>query len=299
MNKVLSDLFSVLRELGRRPQSLRDFFLLLVGSLLQALALRVFLIPARLASGGVSGLAQIINSYTGWPIGVMVFLGNLPLFLLGWRLLGGPRFALRTVLVISAFSLAVDFPVSWLPAGGITDDIVLNALYGGILSGIGFGLVYRGRGTSGGSDILARILSSWRDIPVSQSYLLSDAVIIFLAGLTFSWENALYALVMLYVSGLTAESVSQGSNIVRTAMIITAFPHAIKKEIFDRLGRGVTMIDVRGGYTGKEKTILLCVVTRPEVPPLKALTRDLDPKAFLIIGQAHEVRGEGFLPIEE
>ena len=299
MKKKLSELFSALRELWSRPQSLRDVFLLLVGSLLQALALRVFLIPARLASGGVSGLAQIINSYTGWPIGLMVFLGNLPLFLLGWRLLGGPRFALRTVLVIGAFSLAVDFPVSWLPEGGITDDVVLNALYGGIVSGIGFGLVYRGRGTSGGSDILARILSSWRDIPVSQSYLLTDAVIIFLAGLTFSWENALYALVMLYVSGLTAESVSQGSNIVRTAMIITAFPHAIKKEIFDRLGRGVTMMDVRGGYTGKEKTILLCVVTRPEVPPLKALTRDLDPKAFLIIGQAHEVRGEGFLPIEE
>ncbi len=299
MKKKLSELFSALRELWSRPQSLRDVFLLLVGSLLQALALRVFLIPARLASGGVSGLAQIINSYTGWPIGVMVFLGNLPLFLLGWRLLGGPRFALRTVLVISAFSLAVDFPVSGLPDGGITDDVVLNALYGGIVSGIGFGLVYRGRGTSGGSDILARILSSWRDIPVSQSYLLTDAVIIFLAGLTFSWENALYALVMLYVSGLTAESVSQGSNIVRTAMIITAFPHAIKKEIFNRLGRGVTMMDVRGGYTGKEKTILLCVVTRPEVPPLKALTRDLDPKAFLIIGQAHEVRGEGFLPIEE
>ena len=299
MKKKLSELFSALRELWSRPQSLRDVFLLLVGSLLQALALRVFLIPARLASGGVSGLAQIINSYTGWPIGLMVFLGNLPLFLLGWRLLGGPRFALRTVLVIGAFSLAVDFPVSWLPEGGITDDVVLNALYGGIVSGIGFGLVYRGRGTSGGSDILARILSSWRDIPVSQSYLLTDAVIIFLAGLTFSWENALYALVMLYVSGLTAESVSQGSNIVRTAMIITAFPHAIKKEIFDRLGRGVTMMDVRGGYSGKEKTILLCVVTRPEVPPLKALTRDLDPKAFLIIGQAHEVRGEGFLPIEE
>ena len=299
MKKKLSELFSALRELWSRPQSLRDVFLLLVGSLMQALALRVFLIPARLASGGVSGLAQIINSYTGWPIGLMVFLGNLPLFLLGWRLLGGPRFALRTVLVIGAFSLAVDFPVSWLPEGGITDDVVLNALYGGIVSGIGFGLVYRGRGTSGGSDILARILSSWRDIPVSQSYLLTDAVIIFLAGLTFSWENALYALVMLYVSGLTAESVSQGSNIVRTAMIITAFPHAIKKEIFDRLGRGVTMMDVRGGYTGKEKTILLCVVTRPEVPPLKALTRDLDPKAFLIIGQAHEVRGEGFLPIEE
>jgi len=299
MQNNLQNLWNHLKSIQIHPRTPQDVVMLTLGALLQAFALRVFLVPARLASGGVSGLSQIINSYTGWPIGLMVFLGNLPLFLLGWRLLGGPRFAFRTAYVIVIFSIAVDLPLALIPADGITSDIVLNALYGGILSGIGFGLVYRGRGTSGGSDILARILSNWRDIPVSQSYLLTDAVIMFLAGLAFSWENALYALVMLYVSGLTAESISQGSNVVRTAMIITAFPNSIKEEIFTRLGRGVTMMDVRGGYTGKEKTILLCVVTRPEVPQLKSLTREKDPKAFLIIGQAHEVRGEGFLPIEE
>ncbi len=299
MPNKLQNLWKQSKNIQIHPRTPQDVVLLTLGALLQAFALRVFLVPAQLASGGVSGLSQIINNFTGWPIGLMVFLGNLPLFLLGWRLLGGPRFAFRTAYVIVIFSIAVDLPLEIIPSSGITSDIVLNTLYGGILSGIGFGLVYRGRGTSGGSDILARILSNWRDIPVSQSYLLTDAMIMLLAGLAFSWENALYALVMLYVSGLTAESVSQGSNVVRTAMIITSFPDLIKEEIFTRLGRGVTMMDVRGGYTGKEKTILLCVVTRPEVPQLKALTREKDPKAFLIIGQAHEVRGEGFLPIEE
>ena len=299
MPNKLQNLWEQSKNIQIHPRTPQDVVLLTLGALLQAFALRVFLVPAQLASGGVSGLSQIINNFTGWPIGLMVFLGNLPLFLLGWRLLGGPRFAFRTAYVIVIFSIAVDLPLEIIPSSGITSDIVLNTLYGGILSGIGFGLVYRGRGTSGGSDILARILSNWRDIPVSQSYLLTDAAIMLLAGLAFSWENALYALVMLYVSGLTAESVSQGSNVVRTAMIITSFPDLIKEEIFTRLGRGVTMMDVRGGYTGKEKTILLCVVTRPEVPQLKALTREKDPKAFLIIGQAHEVRGEGFLPIEE
>jgi uncharacterized membrane-anchored protein YitT (DUF2179 family) len=159
--------------------------------------------------------------------------------------------------------------------------------------------VYRGRGTSGGSDILARILSSWRGIPVTQSYLITDAVVIFLAGIAFSWENALYALVMLYVSGIAAESISQGSNILRTGLIITASPDPIINEIFTRLRRGVTIMEGRGGYSGEEKSILLCVVTRAEIPHLKALTRELDPKAFLIIGQAHEVRGEGFLPMGE
>jgi uncharacterized membrane-anchored protein YitT (DUF2179 family) len=259
----------------------------------------VFLVPAQLASGGVSGLSQIINSFTGWPIGLMVFLGNLPLFILGWRFLGGPRFAARTAFAIISFSILVDIPLDLIPTVGLTDDIVLNALYGGVVSGIGFGLVYRGRGTSGGSDILVRILSNWRAIPVSQSYLLTDAVIIFLAGLSFSWENALYALVMLYVSGIAAESISEGSNILRTGMIITINPDPIKEEIFRRLRRGVTVMDVQGGYTGEKKTILLCVITRAEVTQLKTLTRELDPKAFLIIGQAHEVRGEGFLPIED
>jgi len=288
-----------IKNLSLDKRTLRDYLLILLGSTLQAISLRVFLIPAKLASGGVSGLSQIVNNFTGWPIGLMVLIGNIPLFIMGWRFLGGPRFAARTAFSILTFSILIDVPLFFLPTNGITGDIVLNALYGGVTSGIGFGLVYRGRGTSGGSDILARILSSWRGIPVTQSYLITDAVIIFLAGISFSWENALYALVMLYVSGIAAESISQGSNILRTGMIITALPDPIKDGIFTRLGRGVTIMDGRGGYSGEEKSILLCVVTRAEIPHLKALTRELDPKAFLIIGQAHEVRGEGFLPIGE
>ncbi len=279
--------------------AVRDYLLILIGSAIQAVSLRVFLIPASLASGGISGLSQIINNYTGWPIGVMVLLANLPLFFMGWRFLGGPRFAARTAFAILSFSVLVDLPLPLLPVEGITDDIVLNALYGGVVSGIGYGLVYRGRGTSGGSDILARILSSWRGIPVTQSYLITDALIIFLAGLSFSWENALYSLVLLYISGIAAESISQGSNVLRTGLIITANPQPIIDEIFLRLRRGVTILDARGGYSGEEKTLLLCVVTRAEIPHIKAITRQLDPEAFLIIGQAHEVRGEGFLPIKE
>jgi len=276
--------------------TIRDYILILLGAILQAGSLRIFLLPAKLASGGVSCLSQIINSFTGWPIGVMVLLVNIPLLLLGWRFLGGPRFAARTAFAILTFSILVDIPLPFLPQEGITGDIVLNSLYGGVVSGIGFGLVYKGRGTSGGSDILVRILSSWRGIPISQSYLMTDAVIIFLAGISFSWENALYALVMLYVSGIAAESISQGSNVLRTGLIITNLPDQIKEEIFNRLRRGVTIMNARGGYSGEEKSILLCVVTRAEIPHLKDLTKEVDPKAFLIIGQAHEVRGEGFLP---
>src|SRR5688572_30405646 len=144
----------------------RDYGLIFLGALLQAVSLRVFLVPANLASGGVSGIAQLIHHFTGWPIGLMVFLGNLPLFALGWRFLGGRRFAQRTALAVITYAFFTDFlpRLSIFPDGGLTDDILLNSLYGAIVSGFGYGLVYRARGTSGGSDVLARILNNWRAI---------------------------------------------------------------------------------------------------------------------------------------
>jgi uncharacterized membrane-anchored protein YitT (DUF2179 family) len=277
----------------------RDYTLIGLGALLQALAIRLFLVPSNLVNGGVSGLSQIIHYYTGWPIGLMGLIGNLPLFILGWRYLGGPRFAFRTAFAVVAFSFFTDLLVFFVPVQGLTTDLVLNALYGGVISGIGYGLVYRGRGTSGGTDILARMLNNWRGISLSQSYMLTDSAIMFLAGLSFSWENALYALVMLYISGVAAETVAQGSNVVRTALIITIDPQAVATSIMEVMGRGITLIPARGGYTGADRTVLYCVVSRPEVAQIKALVREADPQAFMVIGQAHEVLGEGFVPLRQ
>lgn len=288
--------------LRQRPrfswEAARDYFFITLGALLQALALRLFLVPAHLVNGGISGLSQIINYYTGWPIGVMILLGNLPLFLLGWRFLGGPRFALRTAFAVLAISFLTDFLVFFLPEDGLTGDLLLNTLYGGLISGVGYGLVYRGRGTSGGSDILARILNHWRGVSISMSYLLTDSLIIFFAGLSFSWENALYALVMLYVSGIAAEGATEGANLARTAMIITREPQRIIDKVMHDLERGVTMLPGKGGYTGAERAVLYCVIGRAEVARLKALVRECDPKAFMVIGQAYEALGEGFRPFE-
>ncbi len=265
--------------------------------MLQALALRLFLVPARLASGGISGVAQIINHYTSWPIGLMIFLGNLPLFVLGWRLLGGRRFVLRTGFAIITVSLFTDLLVPFLPTAGVTHDPVLNTLYGGIISGIGYGLVYRAQGTSGGSDILARILNHWKGISITQSYLITDSLVVFLAGLAFSWENALYALVMLYVSGLAAEAINEGSNVLRTILVITSQPQRVADQIMLEMERGVTLMPARGAYTGAERTVLYCVVSRAEVAQVKSLVRETDPDAFMVIGHAHEALGEGFRPL--
>jgi uncharacterized membrane-anchored protein YitT (DUF2179 family) len=275
-----------------------DYLYLLTGALLQAIAIRLFLVPADLVNGGISGIAQLIYHYTGWPIGAMILLGNLPLFLMGWRFLGGPRFAIRTAVAVVAVSVFTDLLAFVLPQDGLTPDLLLNTLYGGVVSGVGYGLVYRGRGTSGGSDILARILNDRWGVSISQSYLLTDAVVILLAGLTFSWENALYALVLLYISGLAAENISEGSSVMRTALIITAMPDQVREKILHEMERGVTLLAARGGYTGAERVVLYCVVSRPEVAQIKALVREADPAAFMVIGHAHEVLGEGFRPWE-
>jgi uncharacterized membrane-anchored protein YitT (DUF2179 family) len=282
--------------------SIRDYGLILAGALLQAAGLRLFLVPAKLASGGVSGIAQLINFLTitpksdGWPIGLMVLVGNLPLFLLGWRLLGGRRFVMRTIVAVAAYSLFTELLLllPFFPKNGITDDLVLNSLYGAVTSGIGYGLVYRAQGTSGGSDILARILNRWRGIPMTQSYLMTDTVVILAAGFVFGWKQALYAIIVLYVSGLVVDSTLEGSGTVRTALIVSDQSEAVAGHILAELERGVTILNGTGAYTGLARPVLYCVVTRSEVQQLKTIVHDTDPKAFMVIGQAHEALGEGF-----
>ena len=277
----------------------RDYLLITLGTLLQAFAIRLFLVPGHLVNGGISGLAQIINYYTNFPIGVMILIGNIPLLILGWRHLGGRRFAIRTAYAVVAVSFFTDFLVLFLPKEGLSTDLVLNTLYGGVVSRIGYGLVYRGHGTSGGTDILVRIITNWRSIPISQSYLITDSLIMLLGGLTYSWRNALYAIIMLFISGIAAEVTTNGPNVVRTAIIITSNPDQVSHSILTDLERGVTSIDVTGVYTGSKRSMLYCVINRSEVSVLKSLVLDADPDAFIVIGQAHEALGEGFRPLRQ
>jgi uncharacterized membrane-anchored protein YitT (DUF2179 family) len=281
--------------------SIRDYVLLITGALVQAIALRLFMVPAELASGGVSGISQLINHFTRWPIGLMVFIGNVPLFIIGWRLLGGRRFAVRTLVAVAAYSFFAE-AVLWLPffpKEGITTDLVLNSLYGAVVSGIGYGLVYRAQGTSGGSDILARILNRWRGIPMTQSYLMTDTLVILAAGFVFGWQKALYAIIVLYVSGLVVDSTLEGAGTVRTALIITAKSREVAERILTEMERGVTVLQGAGAYTGEARPVLYCVVSRSEVQQLKTIVHETDAQAFMVIGVAHEALGEGFQPFRK
>ncbi len=289
-------------------QTIRDYVIIVLASTLQAIALRLFFIPAQLASGGVSGIAQLINHYTNWPIGLMILFGNIPLFALGWRFLGGQRFAMRTAAAILTYSLLTDLILKtplFSPNGAGTaliadlqGDFLLNSLYGAIIGGIGYGLVYRAHGSSGGSDILARILNSWRGVPITQSYLYVDTAVILGAGFVFGWKEALYAMIALYVSGLVAETTLEGGGTVRTAMIVTSKPDEVSGRIIEGLIRGVTVLEGTGAYTKTDRPVLYCVITRAEVSRLKTIVNEVDPRAFMVIGYAHEALGEGFRPLK-
>jgi uncharacterized membrane-anchored protein YitT (DUF2179 family) len=293
------------RPMKKHLPAVRDYLLIIFSGLIQAVSLRLFFIPANLASGGVSGISQLINHFTGWPIGLMVLVGNIPLFILGWQFLGGFKFAMRTATAIVTYSLMTDLLAN--PAFAdylqgfihdLQDDIFLSALYGAIVSGIGYGLVYRARGSSGGSDILARILNHWRGTPMTQSYLIVDTAVILSAGFVFGWKEALYAMITLYVSGLVAETVLEGGATVRTAMIVTGKPEEVANRVIEELQRGVTWLEGRGAYTGNSRPVLYCVVYRSEIATLKAIVNESDSEAFMVIGVAHEALGEGFKPLK-
>jgi len=284
-----------MEKIKKYPFNWQTFFLLTIGSLIQALNVNLFLAPAKIAPGGVSGTAIIIQEFTGWPLGLMILTMNIPLLILGYRNLGRFKFLTRTLYVVLLSSICIDLFARWLPPKGITDDLLLNSLYAAIVGGIGNGLVYRGQGTAGGTSILGRIVQLKTGIPISQVYLFTDGIIVVIAGIVFGWERALYALITLFLWGVASDQVLEGPSVVRTAFIISDQPEAIATAVFMRLGLGVTAWPARGMFTEKEHTVLFCTINRPDMNILREVVMEIDPHAFVVIGHGHQAIG-GVLP---
>jgi uncharacterized membrane-anchored protein YitT (DUF2179 family) len=271
--------------------ALGEFLLVTSGAVLLVVCVDVFLVPAQIAPGGVSGLAIILNDRLGWPIGLTMLVLNVPLLALGFNQLGRFRFLLRTAYVVLIYSLGIDLLARFVPVGGISDNVLLNALYGGVVGGIGTGLVYRGGGTVGGTGILGRVLQLRSGMPISQVYLITDGGVILLAGIIFGWEQGLYALLALFVWGLATDYLLEGPSVVRTAFIVTDHGPAVAQAIVDRLGVGVTTWPAAGQYTQAEHTVLFCTISRPDVDELRRAVTAADAEAFLVIGHGHQATG--------
>lgn len=263
----------------------------LVGVIIAAAGVSYFLIPAKIAAGGVSGLATVIYYLMRLPVGVTMLLLNIPLFLLSWKIIG-PVFGAKTLFGTLAMSVFVDlFNQIAVP---MTEDLLLAAIYGGVLSGIGLGIAFRAGGSTGGTDMAAQLVARFFPTSVGQALLIVDGMVIVLAGIAFGLELAMYALIAVFITTKTVDVVQEGANYAKACLIISDHPEPIGESIMQRLERGVTMLDGRGMYTKYDKEVLLVIVSRMEIAAVKSIVAEVDRKAFVIIYDVHEVLGEGF-----
>lgn len=274
-------------------KTIQDYILIFVGTFLTAIGLDMFLIPNKIAAGGVSGIATIIHYVAHFPVGVTMLAINIPLFLVGIKKLG-VGFGIRSLFGTVALSVMIDAMASMnLPVP--TKDPLLASIYGGIITGVGIGIVFRARGTTGGTDLAAAIVNNYMKLSVGVVLFVIDASVIVAAGIVFkSAELALYALLTVFLTSRVIDVVQEGFGYAKAAIIISQKPDEVSDAILNKLDRGATALRGRGMYTGTDRDVILAVVTRAEVTVLKELVQSIDPKAFVILTDVHEVLGEGF-----
>lgn len=269
---------------------LLDYAQIVVGCLLGAIAYPLFLIPNSIAPGGVTGVATILNYLMHSPVGLTSLLLNIPLFLAGFRTMG-KRFVFRTLLATILFSVLIDL----LKIDPITKDPLMASIYGGVLLGAGLAIILRGGATTGGTDMLARMLhKNFSGISVGMFLFIFDFLVILAAGIFMSAEHAMHAMISVFITSKVLDAVLTGIGTEKACYIISGSHGAITRRILEEMQRGVTVLQATGGFSGENVNMLLCVVGRMEVSALKNIIREEDRKAFVFITETHETLGEGF-----
>lgn len=277
---------SAIRRAGR---ILLDILLIIAGAGLNALAINALLIPNEIVAGGVTGLAVIADLRLGLPIGWALVIMNVPLIFLQWRFLGGLGSVLRTALGVASLAAITSWSGGWV--GPLTEDRLLVVVYGGVLSGVGLALVFLGRGTTGGGDILGRLCFQFFGWGIGRTMLAVNVVVYGLAGVLFGLEPAMLALLLSYVMSHTLDAVLHGMSSNRVVWIVSRRPDRVTESIARNLGRGVTAISGRGGHSGREVGLLYIVVPRSGIQRLKREILLTDPEAFVTIMSPRESIG--------
>jgi len=271
-----------------------DYSAITIGSLFVALSLNLFLVPNKIAAGGISGIATVIYYISNHklPIGMTMLALNLPIFIMGVKTIGA-HFGIKSIYGTIVLSVITD-ALSFLQP--LTYDRLLASIFGGILMGLGLAVVLLYGATTGGTDMLARILHKFiPSFSIGQILLGLDISVIILASAVFrNYELGLYAILTLYVCSKVIDAVLEGVNFAKALIIISDKSEIIADKILKELDRGVTSLDGVGMYTKNKKNILLCVVKRQEVTKLKSLIKEIDADAFVILADVREVLGEGF-----
>lgn len=270
-----------------------------MGSLILAAGFVFFITPYKIVPGGVYGIGIVLFHLTGIPVGVTGLALNIPLTIIGIKILG-PRFGIKTVVGFVLASLFIDLLTLWWGAEPLVkDDALLSSLFGGVLIGFGLGLIFRSRATSGGSDIIAMIAAKYTRMPVGQLLIIVDSIIVLIGLLAFGdWKIPLYSWIVIFVTGKVIDITIEGINYEKTLFIISDKHEEISEKIIDDMKRGGTIIEGKGMFNGAEKKIIFVNVNRRELHLLTDYINETDPKAFLTVINASEILGQGFKSLE-
>jgi len=288
-----------------------SYGLIVIGAFIMAAGFVLFINPYKIVPGGVYGIGIVVHYITkglipfwpeGIPIGLVGLSLDIPLILLGMHLLG-TKFGTKTILgsfLMSSFMMVLTYFIGEHDPLGLQEDILLSCIFGGLTVGLGLGLIFRSRATSGGSDIIAMILSKYSKLPVGQLLILVDSTIVLIGLATFKdWRIPLYSWIVIYITGKVIDLVVEGVNFEKSVFIISDHPEAIRQKIIYDLRRGGTFIEGEGMYNGKPRRIIHTVMSRREVSLLLDHVRRIDPDAFITVTDASEILGEGFKSLNE
>ncbi len=295
----MSEKISSKTNIKRITATVTELLMCVVGSFMYSAAVSLFVTPLKFAAGGVTGLGILVNYLAPFiTTGTFVFAANIPLFLLAWRKFGF-RFIARTVFSTALVSVFIDLlsyfgaEYDWFFDG---EEKLVGAIFGGIIAGAGLGVVFLGGATTGGLDILARLLKlKFPHFSVGRLILMCDFVVVLLSGIVYkSVESVLYSIIIVFLSSLAVDYVVAGRSHSKLLFIMTDYYEDVTKDIIAICGRGVSVIPAKGGYTGKDKNMLMCVVRTHEVARVREVVSKYDEKPFIIIAESSEVLGQGF-----
>lgn len=267
---------------------LNKLFFLTVGPFIAAFALEVFLVPNNIIDGGIVGISIIVSYLTKINLGLLIFVINIPFFLLAFNKIG-KKFVLQTFYAIGMLSLALNiFTKHQLPT---TDDLLLCTVFGGIILGTGVGLVLKNEGSLDGTEIMSLVLSKKFGFSVGEWIMLFNVFIYSAAGLVFGWNRAMYAVLTYFIAFRIIDVVLEGLNSAKSIEVISDKAEEIGQELIEKLDISVTYLHGIGGYSGAQKTIIYCVVSRLELAKMKEIIKNIDTNAFITIVDVHEAYG--------
>lgn len=294
---------------GKIIKGVKDYIWIILGCIITAAGIDVFLVPYKIAAGGVTGIATVIYYLINeaLPVGTIMLILNVPLFIFGFKYIGG-KFIVRTLFSTAFLSLAIDIlePFTrnitdyFAMEGVLSPDYMLYSIFGGFLMGLGLGMVLRSGATTGGTDLAAKIVHHFVPaISVGKILLIIDAAVVVFAAAAFkSFRLGLYSIITVYISSKFIDVILEGFNFAKAAYVISDYSDRIAEGILKDLDRGVTALKGTGMYTKKDKQVLYCIIQSRQIPALKALVKSIDPDAFLILTDVTEVLGEGFKTYE-